>query len=305
MKRQVAATGALWVATIVMAGCSKPGASGINVNEAFKPLISASTTVMAGIDLDALKSSPLYAKYNSDLNLRGMEQFGQEFGIDPARDLRELLYVSDGKKQWFMARGTLRGPEIERKLQGKGFKTSTYKGFHIWGDGQNALVLLKGPLAVMGTAESVREAIDTNTEGRGEVPEQIADTLRSIPKGDQVWLVSRSGLPFAAAATRTEIRSALSNIVDAVKTTVGSLHLDSGVRLQAALGCVSPDGATRVNDALRGTIAIGRLSTRDNEASLLKMYDAVQIERKENNVRVDAQLTGEQVEELVSRFLKH
>ncbi len=224
--------------------------------------------------------------------------------MDPARDLRELLYVSDGNKQYYMARGTFRGPEIERKLQSKGLKATSYKGFQVWGDPQNSLVLLKGSVAVMGSADGVREAIDTNAEGRGEVPEEMAEVLRSMPKGDQVWLVSRSGLPFASAATRTDIRSALSNIIDFVKTTTGSIRFDTGIRLQAAFGCVSADGATRVNDALRGTVAIGRLSTKDSEASLLKMYDAVQIERKENTVRVNAQLTGQQVEELVNRFLK-
>ena len=304
MKPQIAALGALSIVMIAIAGCSKPVASGISLNEAFRPLISASTTVMAGVDLEALKASPIYAKYKNDLKFLDMGQLGQDFGVDPARDVRALLYLSDGKKQSFIVRGSFRGPDIERKLESKGLKTTPYKGFHIWGDGQNSLVLLKGSVAVLGPADGVREAIDANVDGRGEVPEELAQMLRSMPKGDQVWLASRGGLPFASAATRTDIQSALSNIIDFVRTATGSLRLDNGVRLQAALGCVSADGATRVNDALRGTVAIGRLSTRDNEASLLKMYDAVQIERKENTVRVNAQLTGEQVEELVNRFVK-
>jgi hypothetical protein len=49
-------------------------------------------------------------------------------------------------------------------------------------------------------------------------------------------------------------------------------------------------------------VAIGRLSTKDNETALLKIYDAVQIERQENTVRVVARLTGEQIQELVGRF---
>ncbi len=45
MKRQIAAAGVLWLATIAMTGCSHPAASGISLDEAFKPLISPSTTV--------------------------------------------------------------------------------------------------------------------------------------------------------------------------------------------------------------------------------------------------------------------
>jgi hypothetical protein len=76
------------------------------------------------------------------------------------------------------------------------------------------------------------------------------------------------------------------------------------VHLQTDLFCSSAEGATRVNDALRGTIAIARLSTKDNETSLLKVYDAVQIQRQENAVHVHAELTGEQVDELVRHFIR-
>ena len=134
------------------------------------------------------------------------------------------------------------------------------------------------------------------------MPEEIADRLRSMPKHDQIWLVSRKGLPFAAAATRTDIQSALSNIVGFVVEAAASVGIDNGLHSRAALWCVSVEGATRVHDALRGAVAIGRLSTKDNETALLKIYDAVQIERQEKTVRVNAQLTGDQIRELVHRF---
>jgi hypothetical protein len=292
------------VATIAMASCSKVVSRGISVETAFTPLIIPETTMMAGVNLEGLKSSPLYAKYKRELNFQGLDQFSQEFSVDPRRDISQLLYVSDDKKQYFLARGTFRGPELEGKLQKKGLKATRYKGFNLLGDARNSVALLKGSVVVMGSADALHAAIDTADAGRGEVPEEIADRLRSMPKSDQIWLVSRNGLPFASSATRTDIQSALSNIVGFVTAATGSVGIDTGVRLQAALRCSSAEGATRVNDALRGTVAIGRLSTKDSETSLLKIYDAVKIERTEDTVRVNAQLTGEQVEELAGRLAK-
>jgi hypothetical protein len=304
MKQRAVVICLVLVTTMAIASCSKAVPSGITVHKTFTPLISPAATMIAGLDLEALKLSPLYSKYRSQLDFSGLDKFSREFGVDPRRDISQLLYVSDEKKQYFLVRGTFRGPELERTLQNKGFKAARYKGFNLLGDARNTLALQKGPVAVIGPADTVRAAIDTEEGGQGEVPEEIAERLRSMPKGDQVWLVSRNGLPFASAATRTDIQSALSNIVGFVTAAAGSLGIDTGAHLQAALRCSSPEGTTRVNDALRAMAAIGRLSTKDNEASLLKIYDAVKIERTENTVRVNAQLAGAQVEELVGRFAK-
>lgn len=302
MKRQAVAIGFAWVATIAIASCSGPAPSGIVVPREFTPFISPDTSMILGANLERLRSSSLYAKYKGELNFAVLDQFEQEFGVDPRRDLNQLLYIAGEKKQYLLARGVFRIPDLEARLQKKGLKRTTYKGFALWGDGQNSLALRKGSVAVMGSADALREAINTEEAGRGEVPEEIADRLRSMPKSDQIWLVSRNGLPFASVATRTDIQSALSNIVGFIKEAAGSLGVEDGLHLRAALGCVSAEGATRVHDALRGAVAIGRLSTKDNETALLKIYDAIQIERQEKTVRVNAQLTGDQIQELVRRF---
>lgn len=304
MKRQVVAIGLVWVATIAVASCSGPAPSGIAVPREFKPFISPDTSMMVGVDLEHLRSSPLYAKYKGELKFSESEEFTRDFGVDPQRDLNQLLYVSGGKKEYLLARAVFRMPDLENKLREKGLKRTAYKGFDLWGDARDSLALRKSSVVVMGAAEAVRNAIDTEEAGKGEVPEEIADRLHSMPKGDQIWLVSRNGLPFGAAPVRSDIQSALSNIVGFVNAATGSLGVDDGVRFRAALGCVSTEGATRVHDALRGAVAIGRLSTKDNEAALLKIYDAVQIEQQDKNVRINAQLTGDQIQELVRRFGK-
>src|SRR5436305_7408479 len=222
MKRQAVAIGVAWVATIAIASCSGPAPSGIVIPREFTPFIGPDTSMILGADVEKVRSSPLYARYKGELKFSVLDQFTEEFGVDPRRDVNQLLYVAEEKTQYLLARGVLRAPELEDKLQKNGLKKSAYKGFNLWGEGQYSLALRKGSVVIMGPADALRSVIDREEAGRGEVPEEIANRLRSMPKGDQIWLVSRNGLPFASIATRTDLQSALSNIVGFIKEAAGS-----------------------------------------------------------------------------------
>ena len=148
MKRQGLAAGVLWLATIAIASCSGPSPNGIVVPREFTPFISADASMILGADLESLRSSPLYAKYKGELNFPVLDQFTREFGVDPRRDLNQLLYVAEEKKQYLLARGVFRVPELEEKLRKKGLKRNAYKGFALWGDAQNSLALRKGSVAL-------------------------------------------------------------------------------------------------------------------------------------------------------------
>ena len=97
----------------------------------------------------------------------------------------------------------------------------------------------------------------------------------------------------------SDVQSAMSNIVAYISETATALKLDDGVHLESTLHCISPEGARRVHDALRGGIAIGRLSTKDNETDLLKIYDAVQVDQDGTAVRVHADVPADLTDKLI------
>lgn len=294
----------IFLVAVAGSGCRKSVPEGISVHESFTPLVRPGTTVAAGIDLEKLKNAPLYQKHKEQLQVPILDQFVQRFGVDPRRDLKQLLYVSDGKKSYFLAQGVFESDAIKQKIRTLGLQPSTDNGTEVFGDGRNALALLTGPVALMGDADSVHEVIATKDKGQGAIPEKIEERLRAMPKNDEIWIVSSEGLPFLSLATRTDVESALSNIVGFVAGGSASLGLDTELRLQATLSCFSMEGATRVHDALRAAVAFGRLSTKDSEASLLKIYDSIQIARTDKTVDVNAHLTEAQMEELLSRLVQ-
>jgi len=199
-----------------------------------------------------------------------------------------------------MARGHFQTKEVETKLQASGLQRRTYKNFTILGDDRNSVAFLKGGMMLAGSPETVRSELDFQDSGAGEVPEELQERLRTLPKDDQIWIVSRKGLPFAEAPMRTDVQSALSNIVTYIRGATAGLAADSGLHLQANLTCISAEGAQRVHDAIRGGIGLLRLSTKDNETDMLKLYDAIQVDQDQSLVRVHADLSADVADKLLN-----
>jgi len=280
--------------------CSKQTSSGVVVDQVYKPLIRPDTSVLAGMDLDKLKATPLYRRHEKAFNFPLLDASSQRLGFDPRRDIRDLVFASDGRTGALLARGRFQPKDIEAKFQASGLQRKPYKSFTLLGDDQNSLVFLKGGVAVAGSSQAVRSELDFQEGGAGEIPEELQERLRSLRKDDQIWIVSRNGLPFAGTPLRSDVQSALSNIVAYIRGATAGLAVDNGAHLQADLTCVSPEGAQRVHDALRGGIGLARLSTKDSETDLLKLYDAIQVDQDRNLVRVHADVSGDVADKLLN-----
>jgi hypothetical protein len=256
--------------------------------------------VLAGMSIDRLKTTPLYRRHEKELDFPLFDASVQRLGFDPRRDLIDILFASDGKAGTLMARGRFQPKEIEAKLQASGLPRKPYKNFTLLGDDRNAVTFLKGGVLLAGSPQIVRSELDFQDSGAGEVPEELQERLRTLPKDDQVWLVSRKGLPFAEAPMRTDVQSALSNIVAYIQGATAGLGADNGLHLQANLSCISKEGAQRVHDAIRGGIGLLRLSTKEGEADMLKLYDAIQVDQDQNLVRVHADLPRDVADKLLN-----
>ncbi len=120
-----------------------------------------------------------------------------------------------------------------------------------------------------------------------------------MPKGDQIWIVSRGGLPLAGLPMRSDYESALSNIVGYVRGTNIGIGIDAGAHLAADIICISNQGAQRVHDGLRAAVALGRLTTRDDQQDLLRLYDAIQVDQTQQVVHIGADLDAQLADKLL------
>lgn len=281
-------------------GCGKRTATGVSVNSAFRPLIRPDTKALASVEVDKLKASDFYQRHRNQLNFPLLDAMSERIGLDPRRDISEIVVAWNGKDAVAIARGGFNLGALESKLPALGTRPVRYKSYTIFGNDRDALTFLKHGVALAGSAGTVRSEIDLQNNGGGGVPEELQPRLAMIPRGDQIWAVSRGGLTLAEVPLRSDIESALSNIVGYVDATSLGIGFDAGTHLQAEILCISNEGAQRVRDALRGGIGLARLTTNDNNPGLLQLYDAIQVSQDQQTIHLRADISGDLTDKLLA-----
>ena len=294
----------LLVDLLVGVSCKRqPAATGISIDPEFRSLVPPDTRVLAGIDMEKLKTAAFYKRHQSDLNFPLFDASYERIGLDPRRDISDLLIAWNGKQPVFMARGHFSQRVIEQKIVALGAQRRAYKRYTLFGDDKNSLVFLNKVIAAAGSTSALHAAIDLEAEDHGQVPEELKQALGKLPKGDQIWLVSRGGLPFTDLPMRSDYGSELSNFVGYVRDTSIAAGVDTGVHLAADLTCISGQGAQRVHDGLRAAVALGRLTTKDDQQDLLQMYEAIRVDRDNDTVHLHADLSGDLADRLLQYLL--
>ncbi|HEY7302676.1 MAG TPA: hypothetical protein VH601_01070 [Bryobacteraceae bacterium] len=288
---------------LITAACGTRQSTGVSVSRTARRMIPPDARALAGIDIASLKNTEFYKREGKRLNMPLLDSTEERLGLDPRRDLSNAVIAWDGKKYLLIVEGRFSPAELERRLTAAGAHETPYRKYKLVGDIVNAVAVLNEGVIAAGPLAALEPAIDRFEDSRGGVPESLHQQLDKVPKTDQAWLVSTGGLPFVEIRMRSDIQSALSNIVDYVNAMSAGIRVDSGLHLQAEIGCISDQGAKRVHDALRGVIAFGRLSTKDNETELLRVYDAIHVNQKQQAVAVSADFAGELTDALLNRIL--
>jgi hypothetical protein len=284
------------------AACTRPGATGVSVNSAFRSLIPPDTKVLASADLDKFKSSPFYERHQGELNIPLLDAMSERVGLDPRRDVADVLIAWNGKEPVVLARGRFNAEKLEPKFDSLGMRRTRYQSYTLFGDKENALAFGKHDVAIAGPTAAVRAELDVAASHRGEVPDDLRSLLGSIPKNDQFWAVSRGQLPTADMRLPSDIDSALSNIIGYIGAATVGVGFDSGTHVAAQFICVSDEGAKRVRDALRGSIGLARLTTRDNELDMLRLWDSIQVSQDQQTIRVNADLSASLSDKLLGNL---
>ncbi len=286
---------------MIAIGCSGSRQSGAAVDDAFRNGISPDAQTLVSVQFDKLKTSELYRRHQQLLDVPQLNAMAERAGLDPRRDVSQLLLVWDGKHMLLLAKVTASTTKLEEKFIADGAQRVAYRNFSLLTRGPDS-ISFAGKVAVAGSTQAVQTELDLLAARAGGVPDELQDRLADIPSDAQIWEVSRGGLPAANFPVRSDIESALSNISAFVTGTSLGLHFDSGSHVQARVICRSPEGAQRVHDAMRGLIGFARLSTNDNQLDLLRMWDSVSVTKDKNLVRVEADLPADLSDQLIKQL---
>lgn len=281
------------------AACRRSPSTGVFVDPAFGPLVNSDVKIMAGVRMEKIRATPLYQKLESQFPLSMLDEFSKQTGLNPRRDIWEILFTSNGKDSLIMMRGRFTVGELEPKIEHLGAQRTKYKEFTLMGDDRNALVFLNPGVAVAGSRPALERMIDRRNQGGG-IPEAFQQKLKTILAENQIWAISTGGLTIPESAiSRSDAQSMLSNLVGFVKDTAIAIHADSGLHLKSDISCVSEEGSQRVKDALKGMIGFARLGTSDKQPELLPLWDAFKVDKEQDTVHVTANLDATLTDQLL------
>ncbi len=155
---------------LVAIGCGRQTETGISVDRALKPLVPPDTKVLAGVELDKLKSAPFYQRHEKELDSTQLSALNARIGLDPRRDISDVLVAWNGKQSLLLAHGSFNTKEVEERLGALGGRHSSYKHHDLIGTGggdAESLVFLKKGVAAAGNTGALRAMIDHRGFGRG------------------------------------------------------------------------------------------------------------------------------------------
>lgn len=282
----------------VAAGCARKPASGVKVDPALSTLVPNDTVLMVGTRVEALLKTPVYQKYFADRQAPQIEEFARQTGLDPRKDLWELLFVSNGRKGVLLGRGKF-GDEPEAKLDRKGVNSFVYKGFKMLGDEQTAILLISSSTAAFGETAALRSLADQAGKSAGP-PAPLAALMKELPPDAQFWAAYTGGtIDLGLGGNLANVTKILGSV------QAGSIFFDlrEGLKGEAAGTCSSDDGAEQVEGALRAFVGLGRLSVPKDQPELSQAYDGIRVTRESRRVKMYIDIPPAMVDKFLGLWL--
>jgi hypothetical protein len=294
---------ALLACILALAGCQPKRSASLHVSAALESLVPADTVVVLGVNLSTIRNTPTYQKLVTRVPLPQLDTFTRETGLDPQKDLAEMLLCSNGKNALLLVRGKFRVSDLEARLKSKGVVPSDDRGHAVFGDDRGSITFLSDSTAAAGSSEAIHALIE-QTGARG-LPIALGDLLRTLPADDQVYAALTGGienlnLPLPREGNLGNILQALRS----VETATLGMNLSKGIDAIAVVSCQTERDAKFIHDVLRGLIGFGRLRTPDNQPDLLKLYDSIQVTQQQAETKVTADVPQDLADKFLDLWLK-
>ena len=243
---------------LILGGCGSLSRHG-PIDPALTVFIPPDTVALAGVNIDRVRTTPLYRKLALQNRL-------------PRWDIHQLLLASDGKHVLAIARGAF--PE-QRASETEGI---TFVGHDI---------------ALFGEAAAVRAAIDQSKRGgRGARPDLMA-RAQALPADAQIWAVVADW----RGATPDQLRAMgnwgnLDRVFRLVQGASLTVDLRTGVHAAFVGDSRTEADAKNLADSLRGLAALALIGTPHS-------VPGIQVTQEGRAVRVNVDLAEDLAEKLV------
>ncbi len=286
---------------IALTGCGPKSGTGAKVDPSLETLVPADTVLLVGTRLDALMKTPIYQKNFSNREIPQIDEFAKRTGVDPRKDLWQLLYVFNGKQGVLLGRGKFADEMMEPNLAKEGIQKFSYNGVNMYGNDRGAVVLLSPTTAAAAEIPVLHDFIDAKGKSSGPPP-ALSALMKEIPGDSQFWAAYSGGpvhLPFDANSNLANVNKLVAYVQS------GTVYFDLRTGLNGVIhaNCASEEGAQQVESAMRALIGLGRLSVPKDQPELAKVYDTLRVTQESRSVKLYIDVPQAMVDKFLNVWL--
>jgi hypothetical protein len=290
-----------WIAGIALmlslAGCRREPQNA-RIDAAIAPLIPGDSVALAGLRLDRLQDTPFFRAYVQGKKIQVLEQFQALTGLDPTKDIWEVVWAVSPNRMLVFVRGKFGGQfGLEPKFDVPDLKRANHKGYYILYKGEQGVLFMNSGVAVAGRVEELKSVVDGRDKAGAGPPQALVEMVKTLP-ADHLWLVSQKA---GSLVPKTPVDGNFANAARMLSSLgVLTMHADLSKGVNLEVQGEYPDAvlAKQVQDTVRGLVGMLRLQTKDDQADLLKALDAVQIQARERQVTITVMAPFELIEQV-------
>ena len=291
----------LLIAILLFCGCSrKPAETSVFIDPQFAALVPPDTTLLVGLRVENLVKTSIYQKYMSGGKIAVIDKFARGTGINPEKSLWNLLLVSNGRDSFVLGRGKFADELMAPDFSKKGVARFGYKGLTLFGDEQQAMLMVNSSTIAMGDTPTLRALVDGRPSFRG-LPERVSALTKEVPRQTQFWGVYVGGplnLPLSGnLENANKVLGLMGNGIFYFDVRQGVTGTITGV-------AANPQDAQQAHDGLVGFLGLGRMMIPKNQSDLARALDGIQVTQEGQRVTVKIAESDELAGTLVGLLLR-
>jgi hypothetical protein len=284
--------------SLMAAGCGSAQTGRTSIDPALAALAPADATMLAGVRMESIRTTPLYRKLVASKALGRLDEWSRQTGFDPRRDVRELLIASSGKDALVAARGTFKLHAFESMVKG------SYKGYTLYTREHEGVALVDASTAIAGNLPAVRAALDRRESGDRSGPAELLARARQIPPQNQIWSVSNGFDNFLTGAIPESGNAGnVGRILRSLENTTAAADFHAGINGYLKGICRTEQDAKNLGDTARGLVGLGRLSVPENQPEMLRLWDGIKVDQRERTIDITVQIPQELADKMADKLV--
>jgi len=123
--------------------------------------------------------------------------------------------------------------------------------------------------------------------------------------GDEIYAALAGGLEgLNLAIPENSNLGNIVNVLRAIDSATLGMNLRSGIAVTAEVTSKTERDAKFVHDMVKGVVGLGRLNTPDSQPEMLKLYDAIKVDRQQIHTKVTADISADLADRFLDMWLK-